>query len=501
MKKAYLIISLILLSLSAFADGTLPVNPAGVGIQSAPPAVHSWVRNVQSSIVLSSQTAMSSKNYLVTAGDVYSLGMLVESELINYNLVIDNSYKIKVLNLAILDAAGKTYNELKSMVDSVMQKNYPMSGTVFFLSNPGSFRVMVKGEVTQTSEVNAWGLSRLSQTIPSVLTDYSSIRDVEVTSLDGKTKTYDLFKALRFGDLSQDPLLRPGDVITLKRAVKTVTLTGAVERPGTYQLVDGEGLGDLVNVYGSGLIPLADTKRVELVRYLEGGSPSGEKALLTATDIKANYGLKDYDIVTVGKTSDLQPVMLIEGAVGVTAGASTQVSQRVSIKFNPGENYANLVRNNRGLFSAISDTANAYILRGEEIIALNLNPMMYDVAFMSDKTVQNNDLLVVPFRQYFITVSGAVLSPGRYPYIPDRTWEYYIGLAGGIVKEANMANTVKITDIKGNRMKKGEPILPETTIEAYKNSVLYYFNLYSPVITTTFTIITGYYAVKGLLAQ
>ena len=59
------------------------------------------------------------------------------------------------------------------------------------------------------------------------------------------------------------------------------------------------------------------------------------------------------------------------------------------------------------------------------------------------------DTLIIPFRQYLISVAGAVMDPGRYPYIPDRTWEYYIGLAGGFVNEKNMREVVKIRDING----------------------------------------------------
>ena len=62
---------------------------------------------------------------------------------------------------------------------------------------------------------------------------------------------------------------------------------------------------------------------------------------------------------------------------------------------------------------------------------MDLSPMLYDAAFYSDQTVQENDVLVVPFKQYFVSVAGAVLKPGRYPYVPDRTYDYYIGLAGG----------------------------------------------------------------------
>jgi protein involved in polysaccharide export with SLBB domain len=60
--------------------------------------------------------------------------------------------------------------------------------------------------------------------------------------------------------------------------------------------------------------------------------------------------------------------------------------------------------------------------------------MLYDSSYRSEYYVEANDVLVIPFRQYFVTVA----KPGRYPYMPDRDWEYYIALAGGFDPVRNM---------------------------------------------------------------
>ena len=98
--------------------------------------------------------------------------------------------------------------------------------------------------------------------------------------------------------------------------------------------------------------------------------------------------------------------------------------------------------------------------------------------------------MILPFKQYFVSVAGSVIKPGRYPYIPDRTWDYYIGLAGGFIKEQNKNDTISIVDINGKELSKTEYITPECTITAATNSGLYYFNLYAPVITTILSVIT-----------
>jgi protein involved in polysaccharide export with SLBB domain len=439
-----------------------------------------------------SQLARSASTYPVTAGDVYLLTYTAGSSPISYTIPVDSSYKIRVTNLGIIDAAGKTFLQLKNEVESLVSRNYTMSGVQLMLVSPAVFTVIIKGEVFLTTNQNVWALSRLSSVLQAegLLTPYASFRDVTITSTSGRVRTYDLFKARRFGDLTQDPYLRPGDTITVKRYIRSVTIEGGVERPGTYQLLDNENLKSLIETYGSGFTALADKSRIELIRYVNSASISGDKIYLGAETVIHDYNLEDYDRIIIPEITGLLPVMFIEGAISSSADANLETSTRVTMQFNKGENYASLVKKNSNLFSAISDTRNAYIIRNEERIPVNLNPMLYDIEYKSNYFVEENDVLIIPFRQYFVTVAGSVISPGRYPYIPDRSWDYYIALAGGFIPERNVRETIKVTDFSGKPLSKKDYITPESIITASTNRWLYYFNQYAPVVTTILTIIS-----------
>jgi protein involved in polysaccharide export with SLBB domain len=414
-------------------------------------------------------------------------------------MVVDSNYRIRVSNLGLVDASGKTFYQVKSQVETIVSNNYPLSGAQFILTQPALFTVRITGEVTNTIEIPAWAMDRVSSVLAEYLTDFSSQRDVGLTSTGGQTRVCDLFKASRFGDLSQDPYLRPGDVIAVNRLERAVTINGAVERPGTYQLLEGENLRDLIENYGSGFTPVADKTRIELVRLVNSVSASGDKIFLTEGDMAGNYVLENYDVVMVPEITGLRPVIFVEGALGNPAGAAPTASTRLTVSFDRGDNYASVVRRNRNWFTAVSDTKNAYIIREGAHIPINLNPMLYDAEYRSEILVEENDTLIIPFRQYFVTVAGAVIAPGRYPYIPDRTWDYYIALAGGFVPEKNTLQSVSITDISGKRMRKSSPITPETVITAKTNTFTYYFNRYAPMIVTTISLITGYFTVRELV--
>jgi protein involved in polysaccharide export with SLBB domain len=455
------------------------------------------------------QLALSNAGYPVTAGDRYTLRYAAAGGMsggtgsgVTYPITVDASYRIRVSNLGVINAAGKTFLELKAEVEAMVAKNYPLSGPQLTLIQPASFTVTISGEVRSAEERTAWALDRLSAVLDdSLFTSYTSLRDVTITADNGQSRTYDLFKARRFGDLTENPYVRPGDRITLSRVSRVVSISGAVEREGAYQLLDGEHLRDLVTYYANGTTPLADLSRIEILRYVASSRDSGDKGYLTAADIEGNYALQDLDALYIPEITNLEPVMFVEGAIGVAANAAPTTANRETVRFNAGENYASLVRRNQGWFSAVSDTQNAYLLRADERIPINLNPMLYDSAYRSQYLVEDNDILIIPFRQYFVTVAGAVTLPGRYPYIPDRNWDYYIALAGGFDPNRNFLKAVTITDINGKKLGKQDLITPETIITAKTNAGLYYFNLYSPVIITTASIITAIFSIIGLFTS
>ncbi|WP_010263919.1 SLBB domain-containing protein [Treponema primitia] len=459
------------------------------------------------------QLAMSSADYRVTAGDVYTLAYAAGTQSVTYVITVDNSYRVRVSNLGVINAAGRTFQQLKTEVETVVSNNYPLSGAQLVITRPSLFKVSIAGEVNVAQEQTAWALARLSSLLDdnNLLTAYSSIRDITITSSSGQRRACDLFKAQRDGDLSQDPYLRPGDAIRINRIDRVVTITGSVERPGAYQLLPGENLSDLITRYASGLTPTADPSRVELVRFVDAEADSGDKLYLSKQNISENYPLKHFDAVMVPSIMDLEPVMFVEGAVQENTGqqrlqnalatAQSNASNRITVQFNQGENYASLLQRNSSWFTAISDTQHAYIIRGEERIPLNINPILYDSNYQSQYFVERNDVLIIPFRQYFVTVAGAVVKPDRYPYIPDRGWDYYVALAGGFVKERNSSDSVEIKDLTGRRMSKTDVITPETTITARTNAGLYYFNQYAPVITTILSIITTSISVALLIGR
>jgi hypothetical protein len=262
-----------------------------------------------------------------------------------------------------------------------------------------------------------------------------------------------------------------------------------------------ENLKELIEVYGDGFTPLAEPDRIGLIRVVNSRDRVGNRIYLTADAVEKDFPLENYDVIEVPDKASGRPVVFVEGAVGASADATLTASNRLMIRFEPGEDYGALVRRNFGWFTAVSDTQNAYILRGGERLPFDLNPLLYDATSESPYKIEPNDNLIIPFRQYFVTVAGAVINPGRYPYIPDRNWEYYIALAGGFKKEQNAARKLTIQDKDGRAMTKKDPIAPETIISAETNNFLFYFNQLAPVVTTVLSLVMTFLSLRTFWAK
>ena len=439
------------------------------------------------------QLAMSVSYYPVTAGDVYTLAFSAGNTPIQFTIPVDSTYQIRIANLGVINCAGLTYLQLKSQVEQLVLRNYPMGGVQFVLTSPSVFLVSITGEVSTTVEQEAWALTRLSTFAGQYFTAYASTRKVTIKNAGGRVRTYDLFKAKREGDLSQDPFLRPGDKIIANELERKVTISGAVRRPGTYELLEGENLKELIEKYADGFAPLADSSRIELYRSVTGEEGSGKKSYLNKSNIEENMPLLCYDSIYISSYNDLMPKIFVEGAIGSVSKEGKEeasTTNRMVATFNNGEDYAYFVRRNRGWFSAVSDLENAYIVRDTTKIAIDLSKMLYDASYYANVEMKADDVLCVPFKQYFVSVAGAVVNPGRYPYILDRDWEYYIGLAGGFT-ESNAHNAIELRDINGKKYSKKEVITPETTITAKRNSFFYNWNRYAPTITTVLSIVVS----------
>ncbi len=426
-------------------------------------------------------------SYPVTPGDSFVLTYVDGNRNVSMSFQVDNGYRIVVPSLTTIDTKGRTLNGLKEYVEGLVSTYYPYSTPKLTLTGCGMFQVQVTGEVPYSRLVQTWGMATLSD-FASLAGQYASTRRVEVTFANGEVKEFDLYKATRENSKDDDILVSPGCSIRFLKASTTVTVKGAVSRPGAYQPLEGESLGEIVERYCNGLLLDADFSSVSVSRNENGTYVS---RLLDAQSWKS-YVPCDGDYVNFGSYYKSKPYVTIIGAVsgGSMYGSS---SNKMTYYFVEGETVEQLLRSTSGLISSSCDIEGIYLLRGGEEIPVD-GASVFTSGEKGSTVLQQGDVVVLPFAQLFVTVNGAVQNPGNYAYVPGESAEYYIGLAGGLSLDARADRKLNVFDETGKAVRRSAPIGGGYTITAAKDTLGRDLAVASSVIvfaTSVFMMISG----------
>jgi polysaccharide biosynthesis/export protein len=446
--------------------------------------------------------AMVTPDYMVTPGDVYMLSYLTSEGYVVFPLTVAMDYSVSISTLGKMNLRSIAFPAAKEAIEGKIRDSFAFSSPQLIIKSVGVFNVFVEGEVLKSAFLEATSLMRLSDLWQGT-TAVASYRDIRITARDGASAVFDLFRFWRDGDLSQNPRLRPGDTIKINMAQRTVSVNGEVNRPGAYQLLPGDGLKELISRYGHGLNSRANPERITLFRYIPGKEKSGEGQILRADD--DDPGISDLDVINIMAVQELRPLAFFDGALGTAGtGGTTQISRRIEYPFSPGETLVTAVQRMRGEFTTLSDVRNAFIVRKGERIPVDIGRFIFDHDYSGDLPLEPNDNVIVPFRQFSVAVSGAVMLPGRYPYIPGRTWSYYVNLAGGADKEKNSGNQLYIEDGAGARFGKDRIVEPDDSIYLESNNFFYGFGKAAAILSVVISIATFalnwyYYTVSGTL--
>jgi len=341
--------------------------------------------------------AVTNPDYLVSPGDVYTLTFNREQVVVSQYLIIEPDLTVNLSIFGVESVNNLTFVGFKRMVENKVLTAYPKSLPRVTIRSTGVFEVLMKGEVKRTGYKLAWGLTRLSEIVSENLTPYSSTRNIRIRSIDGKSQSYDLFRAFRSGEQDQDPFVRPRDTITVNKYDRQITVSGEVERPGTYQLLWGEQLEDVIVKYGNGFTAAADRSRVELYQYNPLEKIDEIKYLDATEGFDRPITLKNGDSVFVPSNIELLPIIYFEGAI-VPEGANPQekfVIYRQKHRMRKGETLYTALRGVE--LSPQADLPSCYIKRKKEKIFVDLDDYLYNYDRKKDLVLQPLDCIVIPY--------------------------------------------------------------------------------------------------------
>lgn len=211
-------------------------------------------------------------------------------------------------------ASGLTSQELKALLEKEFGKFIKTPTVSVVITKVNSYKVYILGEglssggdggsVSGTTS-GAITLKR-DTTLIQLLSLLGFKMDADLRSAylmrEGKKLTVDFYKLVRQGDVSQDLLLQPNDVIFVPLNVeRRIKVIGAVKTPGMLPFIDGMTTLDAILSSG-GFTEFASQNSVVVIRK-EGDEVKNievrMKDVIKGGDLDKNLPLKPGDIVRV----------------------------------------------------------------------------------------------------------------------------------------------------------------------------------------------------------
>jgi polysaccharide biosynthesis/export protein len=462
------------------------------------------------SVYTSSSRSIAGPDYRLGPGDVLDVQIAGRLDVTRLQVVVDPEGAVNIPPLGAIDVAGRTLLEANRRITERARAVFRFADVSVAVTSPRSFEVIVSGEVERPGTMPVVATQRLHEVLLTAggITPRGSVRHVEVTRGDA-TAIVDVLAFELQGDVSQNPYMVEGMRVHVPARTAAVALTGAVRRPGEYEVGTSGSLRDLLRLTG-GLAPVAAAADARLTRI----GPDGRKHSLplnlqTALAPPADVPLEPGDTLYVPTVIILQDVVEVRGAFNGTAesGKATTTGKPTIVQrfeLAEGERIDDVVVKAGGA-APFADLRLAFVERGgangpRQRVPVDLHRLLVDKDETQNIPLQNGDVVVLPVVEDKVYVVGEVKNPGAQDFRAELTPREYVALAGGPGNRARTAGTsVTFRSGKTYAMSEAPPLEPGAVVTVPEVSVKWWqdYATIAQLVASLATAYTGLFLIFG----
>ena len=400
------------------------------------------------------------------------------------------------------------------------------------VDTPGVYRVP---PISRVSDVVALAnrsiLTKLDTlSIKKLLPEYST-RAI-LLSRNGEQNQIDLARFFLDGKDINNPYLRDGDVIIVPAKKQSVTISGAVSKPGILELKTGDRLSDIID-FALGITEDAYKDAVEIARFNDDNpepeiiklnlnqiirNPDSDENVLILNDDKIYVrSIPEFhqskEILLLGEVkfpgiysirenqTSLLEILTKAGGPAKFADLQNSILQRVSEEDIMDPEFERLktipVQSMNNLEYEYFKTKSRE-LKGK--FAVSFEELWQNKEVKYDVILKEKDFIFIPGKNVTVSVSGQVKNPGLITFEPGQNFKYYLEQAGGLSWNAR---TRKIRIIKANTgewLKPDESIVIEIGDQIFvpEKQEIKYWTLTKEVITILAQIATLIVVIKSI---
>ena len=390
----------------------------------------------------SSEEIKAPDSYVLGPGDDIVISVWGRSQFDNEFRISEKGY-IKVLNgQKRVYLKGLNLGKAKSKLYNVFNEYYSFNEGEFDVSLNFSrtVKVSVYGEVYENPgsfAIPAFNSAFNALSAVKGTNDIGSLRKIQLQKASGETKTMDIYAFMRNPSISTDFYLEDNDIILVPVAEKIVSIEGAIRRPMKYELVDKEGIRELLSFSG-GFADNAFQKKIQIHRFVDDQSTIIDIDWRDYEAKNKNFELLHGDVVRV-EVIDKEARNFVEVLGEVAQPGVFERSSNMKVY--------DLIR--KAGLTELSKIDLIYLTRtnfdgSTEYVKLDLEAIMKMPSSPDNLLLQDKDKLEVWALDRFtdeveIAIDGAVRLPGKFPY--DRSAMIRvrdaITLAGGLRRDAS----------------------------------------------------------------
>ena len=418
-------------------------------------------RNNELAFYQKSLDAKAPENYKVGAGDEISISVWGYSEFSEALLVDDRGY-ITPSSYGRIYVKGLTFKKMRSLLKSKFSSFLDMKNSEIdvTLSYSRVITVNIVGEVYHPG----------SYSIPAINTAFNAliaakgpnqlgtVRNIYIKR-DGKTvDSLDVYQFLFNPTRSQDIYMQDGDYLFVPSAKHIIEVSGAVNRPYTYEAKSGESVASIIK-YAGGYTTNAFTDVITLNR-------------IKYNSIRVNDVHKDHANSTAIQNGDKIIVKTISNRPSNLVSVKGSIGVAGDYEFKQGERLLDLL-NRAKCIDERTWMEKVYVVRLNEDrtkshISINLQSVINDSDHKDNILLKEYDIVSVLSvddfdDEFFVSVQGAVRAAGDFDFGDGMTLQDILLQAGGLTQQAE-GSRVEISrimdyDISLNKLKPRRAII------------------------------------------
>jgi len=446
---------------------------------------------------------MPGPDYRLGPGDVLDVQIAGRLEIIRQQVVVDPEGTINSPPLGAIPVGGATLLEAHRRVAARAREVFRYADATITVVTPRAFDVVVSGEVERPGSYSATALRRVHDMILEAggITARGSLRRVVVAR--GATETTaDLLAFQVRGDLVQNPALQEGVKIHVPPRGASVTLGGAVRRPGDYEIGVNPSLRALLDLAG-GIVQPAGDNEARLTRRGDDG-----RKTTVPLDLRATLAPPSDFFLLAGDAIYVPPGAMVQGDLvevrgafnGTAESTKTQVAGKATIlqriELAQGDRVRDVVTRAGGA-AVYADLRLALIERSgtsgpRQRIPIDLYRMFVERDDTPNILLQNGDVVLLPVAEDRVFILGEVKTPGGQDFRPDFSAREYVALAGGATNRGRLDNTVvTFRNGKTYAMADAPPLEPGAVVTVPEVAVKWWQD-YVTILSTIATLATAY---------